>query len=182
MSALLGGAPEGIVLGAAATKPHLRAMPLGTYRVVAFATHGLIAGDISGVAEPGLVLTPPAIPTANDNGFLSASEVATLDFHADLIILSACNTGSTAGEGGDGLSGLAKSFFFAGGRTLLVSHWSVDSSAALDLTTTMIKLKAANPSESYPEALREAIIAMKAGADVGVGHPGVWGPLEIVGN
>ena len=66
--------------------------PLANYRIVYFATHGLVAGDVKGVAEPSLVLTLPAKPTADDDGLLKASEVAQLKLNADWVVLSACNT------------------------------------------------------------------------------------------
>ena len=95
-----------------------------------------MAGEISGLNEPGLVLTPPEKPSEEDHGFLAASETATLDLNADWVLLSACNTAAADGApGAEGLSGLARAFFYAGARTLLVSHWSVYSTAAVALTT-----------------------------------------------
>ena len=104
--------------------------------MLAFATHGVMAGEISGLNEPGLVLTPPEKPSEEDDGFLAASEIATLDLNADWVLLSACNTAAADGApGAEGFSGLARAFFYAGARTLLVSHWSVYSTAAVALTT-----------------------------------------------
>jgi CHAT domain-containing protein len=97
---------------------------LAEYAIVHFATHGALAGQVRGAAEPGLILTPPPKGTSDpalerDDGFLTASEIATLKLDADWVILSACNT---AGEGTEALSGLARAFFYAGARALLVSH------------------------------------------------------------
>ena len=98
---------------------------------MAFATHGLVAGELAGVSEPALVLTQPAEGTETDIVLLTASEVAQLKLNADWVILSACNTAAADGTpGARGLSGLAKAFFYAGSRALLVSHWPVDSDAA----------------------------------------------------
>lgn len=70
-----------------------------------------MAGEILGVAEPGLVFTPPAQASEQDDGFLTASEVATMKLDADWVILSACNTAASDGsEGAPGLSGLARAF------------------------------------------------------------------------
>ncbi len=92
---------------------------LDDVRVLAFASHGLVAGQLKGAPELGLVLTPPE----QDDGFLTASAVAQLKLNAAWVILSACNTASSDGTpGAEGLSGLAKAFFYAGSRALLVSH------------------------------------------------------------
>ena len=98
---------------------------------------------------PPHITTPPAGGTQeelrHDNGYLSASEITELRLDADWVILSACNT--AGGEaGGDALSGLARAFFYAGARALLVSHWAVDSNAATRLTTSTFDLLKANPN------------------------------------
>ena len=77
-------------------------------------------------AEPGLILTPPGEATPEDDGYLSASEIAGLKLDADWVILSACNTAAGGAEGAEALSGLARAFFYAGARSLLVSHWAVE--------------------------------------------------------
>ena len=105
-------------------------MDLSDYRILAFATHGLVSGEMKGLAEPALVFTPPESGTEADDGLLTASEIATLELDADWVILSACNTAAADGTpGAEGLSGMAKAFFYAGARALLVSHWSVNSPA-----------------------------------------------------
>ena len=90
-------------------------MDLSKYQTLAFATHGMMAGEVGGVGEPGLILTPPKAGTLEDDGYLAASEIAKLRLNADWTILSACNTASADGTpGAEGLSGLAKAFFYAG--------------------------------------------------------------------
>ena len=139
----LGVSAGHLLLSDAATETRLRQLDrdtgaLSRYRVLHFATHGLVSGELKGLAEPALVLTPPERATPEDDGLLTASEVAELRLDADWVILSACNTAAGAGAdyGGDeALSGLARSFFFAGARSLLVSHWPVRSDAAVELTT-----------------------------------------------
>ena len=81
-----------LLVGPDATETRVKASPLSDYQVVAFATHGLVAGELEGVSEPALVLTPPAEGTETDDGLLTASEVAHLKLNADWVILSACNT------------------------------------------------------------------------------------------
>jgi hypothetical protein len=122
---VLGAPPDAVYLREAATETRLKSMPLSDYRIIEFATHGLVAGDLSGLAEPALVLTPPDVPTDTDDGLLTASEIAALKLNADWVVLSACNTAAGGGEGAEALSGLARAFFYAGARALLVSHWAV---------------------------------------------------------
>lgn len=129
-----------VYLGPRATESRVKKTNLSDVRVLAFSTHAIVAGKLKGVAEPGLVLTPPARGTKDDDGYLTASEVAQLKLNADWVILSACNTATSDGTpGAEGLSGLARAFFYAGSRALLVSHWSVESSSATALTTRMFK-------------------------------------------
>ena len=98
----------------------------GEYRIIHFATHGALSGEIDGNAEPGLVLTPPRIASEFDDGYLTASEIATLKLDSDWVILSACNTAAAGSANAESLSGLARAFFSAGARSLLVSHWAVE--------------------------------------------------------
>ena len=121
-----------LLVGPDATETRVKAASLSDFQVVAFATHGLVTGELEGVSEAVLVLTPPAEGTETDDGLLTASEVAQLKLNADWVILSACNTAAADGTpGANGLSGLAKAFFYAGSRALLVSHWPVVSGPLL---------------------------------------------------
>jgi CHAT domain-containing protein len=130
IAASLGAPANELILGANASETAVKSLSgsgrLAEYRVVAFATHGLVAGDIQGLAEPALALTVPDEPTEADDGLLTASEVATLKLNADWVILSACNTAAGDKPGAEALSGLARAFFYAGARGLLVSHWQVE--------------------------------------------------------
>jgi CHAT domain-containing protein len=101
---------------------------LARYRIVHFATHGVVTGQLS---EPGLILTPPYKASDEDDGYLSSSEIAALKLDADWVILSACNTAAESSEGAEALSGLARAFCYAQARALLVSHWEVNSDATI---------------------------------------------------
>ncbi|MEW8508453.1 MAG: CHAT domain-containing tetratricopeptide repeat protein [Candidatus Thiodiazotropha sp.] len=179
---LLGGGPEDLLTGEKATERRVRNTDLSLYRHIAFATHGLLAGEFPGVAEPALVLTPPEVGSAEDDGLLTASEVAKLNLDADWVILSACNTAAADGTpGSEGLSGLARAFFYAGARALLVSHWAVDSAAAVSMTTGMFNELAAKEL-GRSEALRRAQLAlMNDPQRVHFSHPIFWAPFIVVG-
>jgi CHAT domain-containing protein len=179
------GAPEtSLHLGQEATVTAVRRFDLSNTRVISFATHGLIAGDLPKLGEPALVLTPPARPTPNDDGLLRASEVSRLKLNADFVILSACNTAASDGTpGAEGLSGLAKAFFYAGARSMLVSHWPVDSEATVKLTTGLIRATASDPTVGRAEALRRAMLAMIDETSGGAehAHPFFWAPFILAG-
>jgi len=154
---------------------------LARYRVLHFATHGAMVGEVVGASEPGLVLTPPESATGIDDGYLSASEIALLKLDADLVILSACNTAAGGAEGSEALSGLARSFFYAGARALFVSHWAVNSAATVRLITMALSAMAADAKIGPAEALRGSISAFIArGSDAEV-HPANWAPFVVVG-
>ncbi|HIJ43692.1 MAG TPA: tetratricopeptide repeat protein [Rhodospirillaceae bacterium] len=183
MAAILGAANDNLFLGERATERNAKTRDLSDYRVMAFATHGLVAGDLKGLAEPALVLTPPRTGTKEDDGLLTASEVAQLKLNADLVVLSACNTAAADGTpGAEGLSGLAKAFFYAGSRSLLVSHWPVRSDAAVKLTTRMLKEAANDNRIGRAEALRRSMLAlMEDAGKPHFAHPMFWAPFVVVG-
>ena len=181
IAALLGAGRDSVLLREAASETRVRSAPLNQYRIVQFATHGLVAGELSALAEPALVLTPPATPSEADDGLLTASEIATLKLNADWVVLSACNTAAGSGEGeqqgAEALSGLARAFFFAGARTLLVSHWAVYSSAATKLTTGTFATLAGTPRIGRAEAFRRSMLALIAEGK----PPSYWAPFVVVG-
>jgi CHAT domain-containing protein len=160
----------------------VRSAALEQYRVVDFATHGLVAGEVNGLSEPALVLSLPDNPTADDDGLLTASRVAKLNLDADWAVLSACNTAAGDKPGAEGLSGLARAFFYAGARALLVSHWPVQSDAAVKLTTGAFTELAKHPSIGRAEALRRSTRALIADhSQAGTADPSVWAPFVLVG-
>ena len=136
------------------------------------------------LAEPAIVLTPtkdgtPAKALDHDDGLLTASEVTTLKLDADWIILSACNTAAGGAKAAEALSGLARAFFYAGTRALLVSHWQVYSQAAVDLvseTFTLQRIKKLGRAQ----ALRQAMLAPISRGNFSA-HPAYWAPFVIVG-
>lgn len=180
---LLAAPDSSLHLGGNANVTTVKSLDLSNTRVIAFATHAGVAGEIAGVSEPALVLTPPARPAPEDDGLLRASQVSQLRLNADFVILSACNTAAPDGTpGAEGLSGLAKAFFYAGARSLLVSHWEVQSDPTVKLTTGLIRALAADPSIGRAEALRRSMLAMidhpQSPDD---SHPIAWAPFILAG-
>ncbi len=174
---------EDIIVGRAANEAAVKARQLDQYRMIAFATHGALAGELAGTSEPGLVLTPPAEATREDDGFLSLSEIAGLKLDADLVILSACNTGTSDGRPrAESLSGLARGFFNAGARSLLVTHWTIPSDSAVRSTTGMVTARSRDPRMDWADALRVATLAIidKEGPAEWA-HPSFWGAYVAIG-
>ena len=178
MASYLGADEGSIYLQDRATETVVKSLPLQDNRVVAFSTHGLVSGELA-LVEPALVLTPPEEGSEHDDGLLTASEIAQLNLDAEWVILSACNTASGDTKGAEGLSGLAKAFFYAGARALLVSHWPVESHSATALTQGMFEELKAHPELGRAEALRRSMLALVANDNYA--HPAFWAPFVVVG-
>jgi CHAT domain-containing protein/tetratricopeptide (TPR) repeat protein len=178
----LGVSAADIHLGADASETTVKHAPLADYSIVYFATHGLVAGDVKGLAEPSLALSIPEHPSELDDGLLTSSEVAQLKLSADWVVLSACNTIAGDRPGAEALSGLARSFFYAGARALLVSHWAVSSQAATRLATSTFDRLKADPKMGRSEALRQAMLGyLNDKSSPRNAYPALWGPFALVG-
>jgi CHAT domain-containing protein len=183
----VGAGEDDIFLGARASEREIKRLSkadaLRGYRIVHFATHGALAGDVSGSTEGGLLLTPPDDGTEADDGYLSASEVASLRLDADWVILSACNTaaGGAKGSEAEALAGLARAFFYAGARAVLVSHWAVDSAATVKLITHAVGATTRDKNLGRAESLRRAMLAMIDKGEPREAHPSFWAPFVVVG-
>jgi CHAT domain-containing protein/Tfp pilus assembly protein PilF len=185
---LLGASERSVYLGEQATESTLKALSangvLRRTRILHFATHGLLAGEAEGAAssrgEPALMLTPPVRASEEDDGLLTASEVAQLKLDADWVVMSACNTAAGDNDNTEALSGLARAFFYAGSRAVLASHWYVDSDSAVTLTSgTFAELKA-HPAIGRAEALRRSMLVLMGNGGRS-GHPTNWAPFVVVG-
>lgn len=185
----LGAPPRDVFLADKATERTIKALnksgQLENYRIVHFATHGLLASETEilagGPAEPALVLTPPPVASMEDDGLLTASEIAQLKLNAEWVVLSACNTAAGGKTDAEALSGLARSFFYAGARALLVSHWYVNSTATVLLVTGTFDEIRASPAIGRAEALRRAMLKLIVRENEPSAHPAYWAPFVLVG-
>lgn len=177
--ALGADAPTDLVLGARATRRAVLEADLSDRRVVAFATHGLMPGELPGVSKPALAMAA----AGDESPLLELDDVLGLRLNAQAVLLSACNT--AAGEqGGAAMSGLVRGFFFAGTRSVLATHWAVESESAAALSAATFGAQAQGATMSRAEALRQAQLAMIDGP-LGAGrwsHPFYWAPYGLFGD
>ena len=179
-----------IYLGERATEETVKKLDLTPYKVISFATHGLIPGDLNGLNQPALALSSPKVTGGKGDGLLTMDEILGLRLNADWAVLSACNTAAADGKGAEAISGLGRAFFYAGARALLVSNWPVHSGATADLMTDLFQRQASNSNISRAEALRLTRLQL---IDKGTGkvsgkatfsyaHPIFWAPFTLVGD
>lgn len=190
--ALGGDASGSVFLQRDANERRVRSMDLTRYKVVAFATHGLTPGELPGLRSPALALTAPDVAGIDGDGLLTMEEVLQLRLDADWVVLSACNTGSGLGEGAaaEAASGLARAFFYAGSRALLVTGWAVHSASARDLVTDLFRRQAETPGTPRAAALQKAMLDLldngvirdpAGGIVASYAHPVFWAPYVLMG-
>ncbi len=180
-----------VFLGKRASEELVKSMNLSDRRVIVFATHGLVPGDVNGLAEPALALSAPEVTGGEADGLLTLSEVLSLELDADWVVLSACNTGSAAGAGAEAVSGLGRAFFYAGTRALLVSHWPVETTSARKLTTELFRRQSMDANLGRAAALQQSALQLidevfanpESGAPLfSYAHPIFWAPLALIGD
>jgi len=169
----------------------IKQMDLTRFRVVAFATHGLVPGELNGLTQPALALTAPEVAGVNGDGLLTMEEVLALKLNADWVVLSACNTATGASAGAEAVTGLGRAFFYAGARTLLLTNWSIYSRPAAMLVTDIFRRQASDPQLTRAQALRQAMMDLMDGAglvdpglnvEVTYAHPVFWAAYTIAGD
>jgi hypothetical protein len=178
----IGGSASDVFLGPAATEANVKNGQWGKVEVIGFATHGLLAGEGSGLDEPGLVLTPPEVASREDDGILTASEIAQLRLNADWVLLSACNTAIGEDYDPGGLPTLSNAFFFAGARALLASYWPVWSKATATLMKQIFEEKSKNSVIGKSESVRRGMMAMLDKSEGRFTHPQYWAPFMVIGD
>jgi hypothetical protein len=173
----LGQGPQSYAVGPAFTDSDIlrRGGPDGDlrrYRVLYFATHGIMSTETRGCMQTALLTSPG---DGDSDALLDVVKIPNLHLNADMVVLSACDTGVSAG-GNETLGGLVTSFVQAGARNLVVSNWHVESKATQQLMSTMFAQKGV----SQADALAIAERAMMSGGRYS--HPYFWAPFEVVGD
>lgn len=189
----LGANPDtDVFLGDMATEANVKGRDFSSKRVLAFATHGLVPGDLDGLTQPALALSSPAVGGGSNDGVLTMGEILGLRFNAEWVVLSACNTAAAHGAGAEAISGLGRAFFYAGTRALLVSNWPVETTSAKELITDIFRRQRRDPALSRAEALRESMLALIDGPGYSsdktdetlfsYAHPIFWAPFSLFGD
>ena len=181
-----------IFLGKDFSQHRLKSMNLSDRKVIAFATHALVPGDLDGLDQPALALSSPTVTGEKGDGLLTTDEILKMKLNADWVVLSACNTGASEGKGAEAVSSLGKAFFYAGTRALLVTMWSVETTSARKLVTGIFQSQEENKALSRAQALRKSILNLidketlkdettgKIAASYA--HPLFWAPFVVVGD
>ncbi|MCZ4265578.1 CHAT domain-containing protein [Erythrobacter sp. G21629-S1] len=175
------GASERILLvGGDATEARLRLLAEAEYSVVLFATHGLMEGELGGLREPALVLTPGSgTGGTTDDGILLAGEIAELGLSTQIAILSACNTAAGRTHAAPAYTGLANAFLASGSERVMLSHWRVQDEAASQLTVEFVKRL--RDGHAHADALRLAQLSMLEGeTDSGSANPARWASMVLI--
>jgi CHAT domain-containing protein len=182
--------PTHTFFGTQANRTNALRIDLQNHRVVAFATHGLIAGDLPGLDQPALALAPQ---TGRDiyDGLLKLEDILKLSLSADLVVLSACNTAAADGSGAEAVSGLGRGFFYAGARSVLATHWPVETVSARELVTLLFQRYARDGKMTRAKALQQAMLEVidkgvaldgRGKAEFSYAHPAFWAPYALYGD
>lgn len=178
---------EHIRLRDRATVESLRSQDLSRYRILHFAAHAILGDQVKTLSQPALVLSQPERADIEE-GLLQFSDILELKLNADLVVLSACETGLGRLRDGEGVIGLTRAFLYAGASSAVVSLWKVeDQSTSLLMERFYQNLK---QGLSKAEALRQAKMdIMRSSVDLkatatrqALAAPFYWAPFILVGD
>jgi len=179
-----------VFLGKAATETVVKTRDFSRKKIIVFATHALLPGDLDGLTQPALAFSSPEVTELDEDGLLTVGEILTLKLDADLVVLSACDTGAGDGSGNEAVSGLGRAFFYSGARALLVTMWPVETTSANKLTTGLFQIRQEQPNLPWARAQQQSILRLikdpglkNAKGDVvaSYAHPIFWGPFVVIG-
>lgn len=182
-----------IKMGLQANEQVIKQTDLTIFQNLIFATHGILGTEVPYFQQPALVLSQ--MDKGEEDGFLTMEEILGMRLNADLVTLSACQTGLGKQIKGEGVVGLSRAFMYAGTKSVLVSLWSVSSNS------TEVLMKAfygyLKEGKSKAEALRlakhdvrQGIFELSVGRGIAVtekkikvngSHPFFWAPFVLIG-
>jgi len=175
ISGLFAASSVDLYTGDSATEMAIRDdIAANTYRFVHFATHGLINDD-----RPDFSALALARGNTRGEGLLQASEIFNLPFSADLVVLSACETGLGQLVQGEGMVGLTRAFMYAGAGAIVASLWSVADASTAELMQTMYS-DVVNNKASAADALRASKLSLIRNPETA--HPFHWAPFVFFGD
>jgi CHAT domain-containing protein len=183
-------ASQDVFLEKEATETVVKTRDFSRKKILAFATHALLPGDLDGLTQPALAFSAPEVTELDEDGLLTLGEILTLKLDADLVVLSACDTGAGDGSGSEAVSGLGRAFFYSGARALLVTMWPVETTSANKLTTGLFQIHQEQTDLSWARAQQQSILRLmddpglkdtKGVAAACYAHPIFWGPFVVIG-
>ena len=156
-----------------ANEEYVKSNDLKSYDVLHFATHGLVNETKPELSKIFLATSQ------SEDGNLFSGEIYNLDIDANLVTLSACQTGLGKISNGEGIIGLSRALLFAGAKNIIVSLWTVSDQSTTDLMVEFYQQMAENPNLTYMEHLRKAKLKMLK--DPNFNQPYYWAPFILVG-
>ena len=181
---IFGAAANEKVTGAGFTVPAVKKLRLADYKIVHFATHALLPAEIACQDEPAIVTSTPDNAPDAKAALLTSGDISGLKLNADAVILSACNSGGPGGTtAGESLAGLARAFFYAGARSLMVTHWTVEDEFATYLVALSLNNLKEHPGDGLAAGLQKAQLTFLSRTDIDapLKHPYYWAPFALVG-
>jgi CHAT domain-containing protein len=164
-----------VLVGRSAKEDYISLYPVSQFRYLTFATHGILDKTIPYIQEPALVLTQVNKSDTCD-GFFTMSEVMGLNLQADVVALTACETGLGENVSGEGVMGMGRAFQYAGARNVFVSLWSVAESSSTELTLAFFQH--INNGKEPVDAIQ---LARQEVRQRGYEHPFYWGAFILFG-
>jgi len=184
-AAVFGAGPDDELLGPQYTVPNVEKADLKNYQILHFATHALLPTDLPCQTSPAIVTSAPPGATSADQALLNTADVTGLKLDANLVLLSACNTGGGS-DGGQALSGLARSFFYAGARALMVTQWSVNDQVSAYLVADTLNRVHEGSAGGAAGSLRAAQLGIIDGAGhslpAQLANPFFWAAFAVIGD
>ncbi len=163
-----------MLIGPDASKDNLKKEDLVSRPYVLFSTDGILGDEIPYINQPALVLN--LVGNSEEEGFLTATEIFNMDLNADIVGLSACQTGLGIQSAGEGVVGLSRAFMYAGTDSVLVSLWSVSDESTYKLMVNFFKsLKEGKDKLAALTAAKQYLRTS------GYDNPFYWAPFVLVG-
>jgi CHAT domain-containing protein/lipopolysaccharide biosynthesis regulator YciM len=162
-----------VLLNNKASETSIKSGSLKNYSLIHLATHGVVDEN-----SPELSRIFLQTDTEAEDGNLFAGEIYNLELKADLVALSACQTGLGKISKGEGVIGLSRALVYAGAKNIIVSFWSVADESTAQLMTDFYKQLLENPSATYSQDLRKAKLALMKG---NYAAPYYWAPFILIG-
>jgi CHAT domain-containing protein len=178
---------EHINLREEASVERLSQLDLSRYHILHFASHAVLGDKVGLASQPALILSQIK-STVNQKESLEFADILKLKLNADLVVLSACETGLGQLRGGEGIVGLTRAFFYAGAASTVVSLWKVeDQSTSLFMERFYHRLKnGQNKADAIREAkldiMRSKITLKSTGTEESLAAPFFWAPFILVGD